>query len=72
MHINLYEIKLRMKSTCKNAIKSEYEFQHQFDIKSIHPPQNEEKRVPLIEIPFSLTHGPDPPFREIEIFNLMK
>ena len=52
--------------------KYDHEFQQQFDSKSIHLPQNEEKTVPLIEIPFSLTHGPDSPFREIEIFNLMQ
>ena len=46
----------------------------QFDSTSmqIQSPQNEEKRVSFIEIPFSLTHGPDPPFMENEIFNLMK
>ena len=34
--------------------------------------QNEEKRVSFIEIPFSSTYGPDPPYMENEIFNLMK
>ena len=43
----------------------------QFDANSTSP-QNEEKRVSLIEIPFSSTNGPDPPFMENEIFNLMK
>ena len=37
-----------------------------------HPISNEEKRVSFIEIPFSSTNGPDPPFMENEIFNLMK
>ena len=34
--------------------------------------QNEEKRVSFIEIPISSTNGPDPPFMENEILNLMK
>ena len=38
----------------------------------IQPLSNEEKRVSFIEIPFSSTNGPDPPFMENEIFNLMK
>ena len=33
---------------------------------------NEEKRVSFIEIPISSTNGPDPPFMESEILNLMK
>ena len=46
----------------------------QFDSTSmqIRPPSNEEKRVSFIEIPFSSTNGPDPPFMENEILNLMK
>ena len=40
--------------------------------RKFHLSQNEEKRVSLIEIPFSSTNGPDPPFMENEIFNLMK
>ena len=40
----------------------------QFDLS----PQNEEKRVSFIEIPISSTNGPDPPFMESEILNLMK
>ena len=53
-------------------IKHESEFQQRFDAKFILSPQNEEKRISFIEIPFSSTHGPDPPFMENEIFNLMK
>ena len=38
----------------------------------IQSPPNEEKRVSFIEFSFSLAHGPDPLFMEIEIFNLMR
>ena len=54
------------------------EMQQKVSIKSgsnsmqIQSSQNEERRVSFIEIPFTLTHGPDPLFMEREIFNLMQ
>ena len=54
-----------------NELQNAHTIRKQFDANST-PPQNEEKRVSFIEIPFSSTHGPDPPFMENEIFNLMK
>ena len=65
------KFKLNDQKPCKSAIKSEYRIRQQFDANSI-PSQNEEKRVLFIEIPFSSTNGPDPPFMENEIFDLMK
>ena len=54
-----------------NELQSAQTIRQQFDAIPSHI-QNEEKRVSFIEIPFSSTNGPDPPFMENEIFNLMK
>ena len=51
-----------------NELQSAQTIRQQFDaIPS--PIQNEEKRASFIEIPFSSTNGPDPPFMENEIFS---
>ena len=54
-----------------SEIQSAQTIRQQFDANSTSP-QNEEKRVSFIEIPISSTNGPDPPFMESEILNLMK
>ena len=54
-----------------NELQSAHTIRQQFNANSTSP-NDEEKRVSLIEIPFSSTNGPDPPFMENEIFNLMK
>ena len=54
-----------------NELQSAHTIRQQFDANS-DLFLNEEKRVSFIEIPFSSTNGPDPPFMENEIFNLMK
>ena len=50
-----------------NELQSAQTIRQQFD--AIPSPLNEEKRVSFIEIPFSSTNGPDPPFMENEIFS---
>ena len=54
-----------IKVHARNTIRCEYEFQQKFDANLAS--QNEERSVSFIEIPFTLTHGPDPPFMEREI-----
>ena len=62
-----------MKINCNaNELQSAYTIRQQFDAKLYSTFLNEERRVSYIEIPFSSTNGPDPPFMENEIFNLMK
>ena len=60
-----------MKSTCKKDNKN-VSLNSNSNLMQNSSSQNEEKRVSFIEIPFSSTNGPDPPFMENEIFNLMK
>ena len=56
---------------CVNELKKLH-IQSGSNSMQIQPLSNEEKRVSFVEIPFTLTHGPDPPFMEIEMFNLVK
>ena len=71
MHINLYEVKLN-ENGLPMQMSSKVHIQFGSNSMQKQPLLNEEKRVSFIEFPFSLAHGPDPLFMEIEIFNLMK